>query len=189
MNITTLNGAAIKSVSSYKYLGFWLDDKLCFKKHINELTKSLKAKLAFFYRNTTCFTQNCRKEIVQSIFLSVLDYGNTMHASAATLKSLDSVYHSALRLINGDSFRTHHCILYQKAGWQSLAVRREKHCILFIYKALLGKLPTYISCLLNYRSLSHYTRSQDYLVLEEHLVSTEVGKLAFTFISNVFWQI
>ncbi len=76
VNITTINETPVERVSSYKYLGFWLDDKLCFKKHINELTKSLKLKLVFFYRNKACFTQNCRKQIVQSTFLSVVDYGD-----------------------------------------------------------------------------------------------------------------
>ena len=140
---------------------------LPFKKHINELTKSLKVKLTFFYRYKTCFTQNCWKQIIQ--FLSVLDCGDTiyMHTPAAT-QSLDSVYHSAFGFITGDSFRMHHCILYEKVGGKWLAMRREQNCILFIYKALFGKLPTYISCLLYYRSPSHYTRSQDYLFCEEH---------------------
>lgn len=31
MNITSLNGTPTKRASSYKYLGFWLDDELCFK--------------------------------------------------------------------------------------------------------------------------------------------------------------
>lgn len=40
----------LMGVSHYKHLGFLMDG--CFKeKHINELTKTLKAKLAFFYRN------------------------------------------------------------------------------------------------------------------------------------------
>lgn len=44
MNITTLNVKPIERVSSYKYLGFWLNDKLCFKKHIDEM----KSKTGIF---------------------------------------------------------------------------------------------------------------------------------------------
>ncbi len=128
-------------------------------------------------------TQNCRKQIVQSTFSSVIDYGDViyMHSSASILKPRDAVYHSALRFITRYCFRTHHCILYDKVGWQSLAVRREQHCILFICKALQGKLPGYLTCLFSYRSMSHCTRSHKYLVLENHLVSTGIGKLAFKY--------
>ena len=73
-----------------------------------------------------------------------------MHASSTALKSLDTVYHSALRFITGDKFLTHHCILYEKVSWPSLRARREEHCLLFIYKALLGQLPLYLSSLLTH---------------------------------------
>ena len=54
--------------------------------------------------------------------MSILDYGDIIyiHAAASTLKLLDAIVHCALRLITGDSYRTHHCVLYQKVGWASL---------------------------------------------------------------------
>src|SRR4029434_3433276 len=97
-----------------------------------------------------CFTFENRMEIVQSTILSVLDYGDIvyMYAAPSTLKLLDSVYHSAIRFVTGDAFRTHHCNLYKNVGWSPLADRREKHCIVFVYKALVGKLPNYLMSLL-----------------------------------------
>lgn len=61
----------------------------------------------------------CRKKNVEADFLSVMDYGDVIYrqASAAALKPLDAVYHSALRFITGESYMTHHCILYDKVGW------------------------------------------------------------------------
>ena len=43
------------------------------------------------------------KRIVEAASLSVMGYGdvNNKHASASFLKPLDSVYHSALRIITG----------------------------------------------------------------------------------------
>ena len=55
-----------------------------------------------------------RKTIVEAAtFLSVLDYGDVLYrnASASTLKALDPLYPSALRLITGDPYRTHHCYM------------------------------------------------------------------------------
>lgn len=98
-------------------------------------------------------TLNNRKQIVESTFLPVIDYGDTiyMHASASVLKPLDAVYHSAIRFITGDRFSTHHCTLYQKVNWLPLKTRREMHLALFVYKALLHKLPPFINSLLTVR--------------------------------------
>lgn len=40
-----------------------------------------------------------------------MDYSDVIyrHASASTLKTSEAVFHSALRLINGDAYSTHHC--------------------------------------------------------------------------------
>lgn len=111
--------------------------------------------------NKTYFPLISRKKIVESVFLSVVDYGDIIyrHAAATTLKPLDSIYHSAPRCVTGDRYDNHHCILYQKVGWSSLCDRRMKHWYLFIFKALTGKLPSYISSLLERRSGSYSTCS------------------------------
>ena len=106
-----------------------------------------------------------------------------MHSAPSSLKPLHAVYHASLRFITGNSFRTHHCNLYLKVGWSSLAMRRKQHCCLFIYKALLGKLPGYISNLLNSRLGEHQICSLDYLVLKIPRVRTEMGKTAFQYYS------
>lgn len=50
------------------------------------------------------------------IIEAVLYYGKVIyrHASASTLKPLDTVYQSALRFITGDVHSTQHYILYVK---------------------------------------------------------------------------
>lgn len=47
-----------------------------------------------------------RKQIIEAVFLSVLDYGDATyrHVCASTLKTLDSVDHSAQRLITSDGY-------------------------------------------------------------------------------------
>lgn len=44
----------------------------------------------------------------------MLDYGSVIykHASASTLKPLDTVYYSAVRFITADFYIAHHCIFY-----------------------------------------------------------------------------
>ena len=111
-----------------------------------------------------------------------------MHASRSTLKPLDAVYHSALRFITGDSYLTHHCELYEKVGWPSLEIRREQHCMLFIYKALCGKLPLYLSSLLDLKVTGHSTRAQAHIRYTCPRMNSEQGKTAFMYYAPHKWD-
>ena len=124
-----------------------------------------------------------RKSIVKAIFLSVLDYGDIIcrHAAATTLKPLDSVYHSTIRFITGDPYNTHHCSLYNKAGWTSLAQRGEKHFYLFIHKALTGHLPPYISSMQDCTTGTYQTRSAEYPTLKVPRGPLRTRKICFSF--------
>ena len=124
------------------------------------------------------------------MFLSVLDYGDIIykHAAASTLKCLDSVYHSSIRFITGDSYDTHHCILYNKVGWPSLAERRELHWHLFLYKAILGDCPSYISSLLKWASGPYHTRLSNFLTLKVPKVNSELSRSAFSYCGPNTWD-
>ena len=141
-----MQGQVLQVVSYYKYLGIWLDDCLTFKLHVTNLLKKLRVRLGFFFRNKSCFSFEARKRLVTVTFLPVLDYGDLiyMNAPAHCLERLDAAYHSALRFVTNCKVLTHHCTLYAKAGLPSLTGRRLSHWYIFIYKAMLGKLPTYI---------------------------------------------
>ena len=131
--IKTLKGSPIEMVSEYKYLGIWLDDKVTFDLHIDTLASKLRQKNGFLYRNRSIFPKLCRKRIVEAVFLSVMDYGDIIYGNAAstTLEPLNTVYHSAIRFITEDSFRTHHCHLYDRVDWPSLENRHKRH--LYVY--------------------------------------------------------
>ena len=136
------------------------------------------------------FSRENRKLLVQSTFISVLDYGDIiyMHAGDLVLKQLDTIYHSALRFITGDKFRTHHCTLYQSVGWSSLSDRRVQHQLLYIYKAILQKLPDYLNSLLSWCTGHYQTRSQDYLLLDIPFARKEIGKKAFKHYAPRVWN-
>ena len=52
LNIVTDQGKTIKVVSSYKYLGFLIDDHLSFKLHIQNLVKKSWVEARFFSLGT-----------------------------------------------------------------------------------------------------------------------------------------
>lgn len=140
-----------------------------FKKHIDELVKKLRLKFGFFYRNRSCLSLR-RKQIIKSTFLSALYYGDFIYQSTAatTLQPLDAIYHSALCFVTVDSFDTHQYILYQKVGLTLLKTRRSLHYFIFVYNALLHKLPSYLTFLLKYRQYNIVLHILTFLLIHIH---------------------
>ncbi len=89
--------------------------------------------------------------------------------------------HNWLKSISGDSYSTHHCVYYNKVGRSSLTERCNLHWHLFIYEAIIGDLPSYISSSLIWSPESYHTCSSDWLTLEALGVCTEFGKTPFGF--------
>ena len=158
---------------------------------IEILSGKLRQKIGFLYRNRASFPIISRKRVVEAVFLSVLDYGDTIyrHAATSTLKSLDSVYHSAIRFVTGDIYGTHHCILYNHVGWSSLTERRELHWHLYLYKAILGDCPKYISVFLEWAPAGPYlTRSSGFPTFKVPTVNSDFGRTAFSFCGPTTWN-
>uniref|UniRef100_A0A3B3HCE9 Reverse transcriptase domain-containing protein n=1 Tax=Oryzias latipes TaxID=8090 RepID=A0A3B3HCE9_ORYLA len=191
LTVSTLEGNEIELVHVYKYLGILIDDALSFKPHIENLVRKLKLKLGFLFRNKCCFSFGIKKRLVTATFLSILDYGDLlyMNATAQCLSKIDSVYHAALRFVTNCKASTHHCELYSRVGWSSLSTRRFTHWCIFIYKSLLGLLPSYICSLIKLRTVESYgLRSNDHLSLAVPFARTELGKKAFVFSAPSTWN-
>lgn len=190
LSIFTLDGCSIEVTETYKYLGIWLDKNLDFKYHIEALIKKLKFTVAFFYRVKSCFSPASRKQVVMAFFLSQLDYGDIVYrfACPTALAKLDPLYHAALRFISNSSYRTHHCILYSLTGWTSLATRRLQHWYVFIYKAVLGKLPWYICSKLELIKNSLNLRSSTWMRFKVPPVRTEASKRSLFYFGPWSWN-
>ena len=188
--IKTVKDTLIERVSEYKYLGIWIDDKISFKFHIDTLASKLRQKIGFLYRNKSIFPIICRKKIIEAVFLSVMDYGDTVYGNAVptTLEPLKSAYHSAIRFITGDAYRTHHCLLYDKVEWLSLENRRKLHLYMFIFKALTGKLPPYISSMLSLKPNPHSTRSTSWITFGIPFMKSDLGQTAFSALAPSTWN-
>jgi hypothetical protein len=62
--ITTSEGLELEVVTSYKYLGVWMDGALSFSQHISKLQAKDKSKLGFLYRNRSSFTPAAKVTLI-----------------------------------------------------------------------------------------------------------------------------
>jgi hypothetical protein len=95
--ITTSEGLELEVVTSYKYLGVWLDNTLSFSQHISNLQAKVTSRLGFLYCNHSSFTPAAKLTLIQMTILPMLDYGDIIYRSASkgaleffTIRPLDS---------------------------------------------------------------------------------------------------
>ena len=96
--ITTSEDLEIEVVTSYKYLGVWIDVTLSFSQHISNLQANVKSRLGFLYRNRSSFTPAAKLTLIQMSILPMLDYEDIIYRSVGkgALERLDVLYHSAI---------------------------------------------------------------------------------------------
>ena len=75
-----------------------------------------------------------------------------------------------------------------EVGWPSVSVRREQHCMVFIYKALLHVWPVYLSNFSSFRTCNLHSSSQEPLIINIPTVRTELGKSAFQVCAPQKWN-
>lgn len=85
-----------------------------------------------------------------------------------------------IRFMTGDTYSSHHRLLYEKVGSASLTVRRDRR-FLFVSEALDDDLPSDITSLLIWSCRHYLTRSWD--CIEVLRAKTKLGKTAFSALS------
>ena len=101
-----LNGTDIEYVSSVKYLGMLLDNKLCWKEHIVNLVNKVGKRMNILRCLTKIPWCNNKKTLTVFYFnaiRSVIDYGSVVYSNASKLliKKIVSCQYKALKVIAG----------------------------------------------------------------------------------------
>ncbi|KAI5756118.1 hypothetical protein M8J77_022246 [Diaphorina citri] len=113
-----------------KYLGLNLDSRLTWKFHIEQTkSKSLKALnvMKILSNRNWGLRRETLRRLYYSFVLPILDYGSILYSSASepTLKKLNVVHHTGVRLISG-AFRTSPIVsILAESGTPPLPVRRN----------------------------------------------------------------
>lgn len=68
LSILTVDDVHIERVTTYKYLGIWIDEKLAFDVHIDYLVKRLKPRLGFLSRQKNVFPLELERKLFTVLF-------------------------------------------------------------------------------------------------------------------------
>ena len=105
--VLSLSNNRLDRVSSYKYLGFILDEHLNFNKHVSEMCNTISHKLYLMSRIRTFLTTQACINIFKTMVLSVIEYGDIIYAgtSVGNLDKLDRLFYRGLRICLGKGRR------------------------------------------------------------------------------------
>ena len=139
--LLSLNNNILDRVSSYKYLGFILDEHLNFNKHITELCNLVTHKLYLLSRIRKYLTTQACITIFKTMVLSVIEYGDTIYSgtSEGNLNKIDKLFYRGLRICMGQDLVLNKEELCTECSISTLAKRRDIHLLLYMHKQSTNK--------------------------------------------------
>ncbi len=96
-----INNEYLECVSSYKYLGIYLDTTLSFNDHVEYMKRKVNKRLVILCMSRTYMKPEQCTTLYKSLVLPLLDYGDIayMNTSAQNLESLQIMQNRACRII------------------------------------------------------------------------------------------
>ena len=94
-----MNGSILPVESKYEYLGIFVDNRLDFKDHFNEIQTTFSFNL-YLYKRVKYFLNNfAAKQVLKSMVLSYLDYESMLliTRTIAAINDLQIMQNKALR--------------------------------------------------------------------------------------------
>ena len=97
----TVGTEPLEQVSSYKYLGFILDEQLNMESHIENLCCNSHKKLGMLGRIHKYITRNTSLILYKSLLLPILDNGDIIYrvANVTYLSRVQRIQNSACRIV------------------------------------------------------------------------------------------
>ena len=139
--ILSLNNNRLDRVSSYKYLGFILDEHLNFNKHVSEICNIVSHKLFLLSKIRRFLTVQACITIFKTMVLSVIGYGDIIYAgtSSNNLDRIDKLFFRGLRICLGSEIVFTKEELCYECNISLLKKRRDLHLLLYMHKQSTNK--------------------------------------------------
>lgn len=132
----TLNGTALDSVTSAKYLGITITPDLKWDRHISAVCQKANNTLAFLRRNLRVHSTKLKSTAYLTLVRPLVEYGCTVWDpyTAGCINQIEMVQRRAARYVL-NRYRNTSSVseMLQQLGWCTLQRRREIHRLSTIY--------------------------------------------------------
>ena len=174
-----------------KNLGVLFDSAFKLDKQINAIVKSSFFHLRSIAKIKPFLSAHDLEIVIHALISSRLDYCNSLYSgiSQSSLSRLQLVQNAAARLLTGTRRRDHITPVLASLHWLPVRFRIQFKILLFVYKALNGLAPPYISELLSYPPTTRTLRSADRGTLAVPTSNKRLrGDRAFAVVGPTLWN-
>ena len=172
-------------------LGVKIDSDFKFNKQINAIVKSSFYHLRLLAKVKPFLSFSSFEQAIHAFISSRLDYCNALYIgiNQNALSRLQLVQNSAARLLTGTKKRAHITPILASLHWLPVSFRIDFKILLFVFKAVNGLAPTYISDLIQIYTPARTLRSEGQLqlVVPKSRLKTR-GDRAFSVVGPKLWN-
>ena len=147
----SLGESNIKTSSSVKNLGVYLDNTLSMKRHINEKSKLSHFQIRNIWTIRRSLNEFATKSLVNALVIPKIDYCNSLlfGTNKNLISKFERVQNSAARLIKRSGKRHHITPHLKDLHWLPVKYRIHFKIVLMVFKSLHGQAPEYVDELLS----------------------------------------
>ena len=179
-----LDNMPIERVIKAKFLGIFIDDKLSWKYHINEVENKVARSIGIITKMKSLFPDMVLRSLYCSLVLPYFQYCNIAWGNTypTNLKKLTVLQKKAIRRISHSSPRARTSPLFTKLNLLNLeCINNYQQCV-FMYKYMYNSLPSSFNNLFNLnRNLHRYnTRSCSNFHLPKHRTTSYHHNIRFS---------
>ena len=169
-----IGDTAVNAVNHAKNIGATLDTEMTMTGHIKNTIKSCYSQIRLISHIRACISQSATETLVNSLVTSRLDYVNALlyGVSNDKLRKLQSVQHSAARLIFKKKKSEHVTPLLRSLHWLPVEHRINYKINLLTFKAIHGEAPLYLQELVQPYQPARHLRS----MTQEQLTRKDTAK-------------
>jgi len=190
----SINNIKLNRVTSTKFLGIYIDDKLTWNVHISELSKTVARKLGIMNKAKSCLPKKLLLTLYHSLIYPHLSYGIVVWGSVSEqkLNSLFVKQKRAVRIITSSKYNTPSSPLFLELNILKLSDIYKLQVLQIVYKFTNKLYSTsvvdFFSCF-NFTSVLKYHNTRcTTLNLNKSIARTEVRNLTIAFAGPRLWN-
>ncbi|KAK3109110.1 hypothetical protein FSP39_023289 [Pinctada imbricata] len=175
-----------------KNLGAHFDKTLSMEKQCNQVSKSCYFHLRNIGRIRHLLSEELCKTLINSLVTSRLDYGNALlfGVNKFLIEKLQRVQNAAARIVSRVRSKQEHISpVLQELHWLPVVYRIEFKELVYVYKALHGLAPSYLTELVSFYRPTRVLRSESASLLPVPIVRTKTyGERRFDKSAATLWN-
>lgn len=174
-----------------KNLGVIMDRNLTMEKQVNAISKSCYYQIRNIGQIRQYISDSACKTLVHALVTSRLDYANVLlcGVTQSLIGRLQRVQNTAARLITRTRKREHITPVLKQLHWLPVEYRPRYKALLYVFKALNGLAPTYISDMVQRYQPARPLRSEcKSLLIVPKTYTATYGNRCFSKLSAEMWN-